>query len=666
MEKKRAVCPHDCPDTCSLQVTIKKGRVIAIGGDPDHPITDGVVCSKVRHYPERLYGNGRIKRPLKRRGRKGEGDFTPISWEEALTTITSRIKGIVEEYGKESILPCSYAGTMGIINNASMDRRFFHRLGASRLERTICSSAGNAGYMKTMGANRGLDPRETLLSKVIIFWGSNAISTNIHQWILALKARKKGATIIVIDVHKNKTARQGDLFYQVRPGTDGALALGMIHLLIKRDKLDRDFLDSYTTGFSLLKKRVEAFTPERVSSITSLSVEEIEELTHLYASTKESFIRIGNGLQHHYNGGEAVRNISLLPSLTGAWKVKGGGAMKGNSLASFNTHLLERPDLSPQEVRTINLIQLGEALTTLRPPVKLLWVYNCNPAAVVPSLGKVLSGLQREDLFTVVHEQVMTDTVLYGDIILPATTMLEHLDIYRSYWHTFLQVSKPLIPPVGESRSNLEVFREMAERMGFKDPCFQDDAETIIEEALDVLKNHNQGITWERLKEEGWIDLNPEERKPIFDDEYRVPTESGRIELASPTDPRFTPLKRDTTYPLQLINPPNHGFLNTTFSQLFKIQELEKNPILEIHPQDALSRSIEDDSLVRVFNDRGEVMIRAKIEETVKEGTLISLGIWPNSFYGHQGNLNLLACDDLADMGQGAVFFSTFVEVEPL
>lgn len=665
MEIKRAACPHDCPDTCSLQVSLHQGKVIKIAGDPHHPITAGVVCRKIREYPERLYGQGRIKKPLKRRGKKGEGDFIPITWEEALTTITQKIEDALLEHGGESILPCSYAGTMGIVNNASMDRRFFHKLGASQLERTICSSAGNAGFVKTMGKNLSLDPRETLFSDLIIFWGSNAVSTNIHQWMLALKARMRGAKIIVIDVHENRTARQGDIFYQLRPGTDGALAMGMIHFLIKENRIDESFISSYTKGFSFLKERAEEFTLEKVSSITGLSTAEIEELADLYSLAKASFIRIGNGLQHHYNGGEAVRNISLLPALTGAWKAKGGGAMKGASLASFNHHLLERPDLAPQKARSFNLIQLGEALTTSRPPVKLLWVYNCNPAAVVPSLGKVIAGLKREDLFTVVHEQVFTDTILYGDIILPATTMLEHLDIYRSYWHTFLQCSMPLIEPVGESRPNVEVFREMAERMGLAEECFKDDSEAIIEQALDLPENHSQGITWERLKKEGSIDLNPSGGKLIFNHNGEVPTRSGKIELASFTE-AFTPLKRDKTYPLQLINPPNYGFLNTTFSQLPKMQGLEEGPLLEIHPQDALSRNLADGDFVRVFNGRGEVKMQVEVTKRAKEGSLISLGIWPNSFYGGESNLNLLAPDDLADMGQGAVFFSTFVDVELL
>ncbi|WP_066067367.1 molybdopterin oxidoreductase family protein [Neobacillus soli] len=664
-----AVCPLDCPDQCGLLLYKENGKITKVNGDPQHPVTKGHICSKVRNMGARIYDEKRLKYPLKRTGAKGEGKFTPISWEEALSTITSRWTELIQSDGPESILPYSFYGNMGRLSAEGMDRRFFNRLGASQLDRTICSSAGSVGYKYTMGGSLGIDPEDTLHSKLFIFWGINAASTNMHQVALAQKARKQnGAKIIVIDVHKNQTGRLADWFIPILPGTDSALALGMMHILFSENMADYDFLQKYTVGHDELRKHVVQYDPVTVSGITGVPVADIYKLARLYGTASPSFIRIGNGPQHHDNGGMFVRTISCLPALTGQWLVKGGGAIKGNSAyLAPNTERLQRPDLlKNKHTRVINMNLIGEALLTLDPPVKSLYVYGSNPAVVAPESNKVRTGLAREDLFLVVHELFLTETAKYADIVLPATSSFENTDFYTSYWHHYLQLQRPVIEPYGESKSNVDVFRLLAKGMGFEDlPLMETEAE-MIAGALDNPRNpYLEGIHYDALVEQHYLKAKV---KPLFPG--KLPTPSGKIELFSeqmkadgyPPLPTYVPLVNDGNHPYQFVPGPNHHFLNSTFSNNQRHISLEKEPRLHMNQKDAAKAGIDDGEIVRVWNGRGECELKVSLGENVLPGVVATQGLWVDSESTKQ-NVNNLTPDRIADMGGGAVFFSGRVSV---
>jgi len=676
----RSVCPLDCPDTCALHVHKENGKIVKITGNPDHPVTLGAICNKVRNMAERIYHPDRVLYPLKRAGAKGEGVFTRITWQEAIEEIVHRFRQIIRERGSEAILPYSFYGNMGLLSIEGMDRRFFHRLGASKLDHTICSVAGNVGYSYTMGIPAGFDPEETTDSKLIIVWGGNLVSTNMHQVVLAEKARQKGAKIVVIDVHKNQTGKWADWFIPVRPGTDAALALGMMHVLFAEQLVDESFLAQYTHGHEELREHVQAYTVDRVSRITGVPREDILRLARLYGTTSPSFIRIGNGLQHHDNGGMNVRTIACLPALTGQWGKRGGGAIKSNSwYGRVNSAALERPDLRPNpDARTVNMNQIGEALLTLDPPIHALFVYGCNPAVVAPDTSKVQQGLMREDLFTVVHDLFLTDTAKYADLVLPATSSFENTDLYKSYWHHYMQLQEPVIPPQGESKSNVELFRTLAKAFGFDEPAFDETEEEMIRQALDNPANpYLRGVTWEGLRESGWAKLNMEGESPFL---QPLPTPSGKIELYStameeqglPPLPTYVPLQEgfdgenqpgaEEPFPLMFISPPNHNFLNSTFGNVAKLQKMEKRPTLQIHPDDAKQRGILDGDLVCVYNERGQCELTALVTESMLPGVVVSQGLWWEGENTSQ-RVNLLTPSRIADMGGGATFFSATVEV---
>jgi anaerobic selenocysteine-containing dehydrogenase len=663
-----SVCSLDCPDQCGLLIHKKDGKIVKIEGDPAHPVTQGAICNKVRNFTERIYDPKRLKYPLKRVGSKGEGKFERISWEEAIETIASRWKELIHTEGPESILPYSFYGNMGRLSAESMDRRFFHRLGASRLDQTICTSAGTKGYEYTMGGSFGTDPEDTVHAKLIIMWGINAVSTNMHQVALAEKARKKGAQVVVIDVHKNQTGRWADWFIPIMPGTDSALALGMMHVLFAENMVDERFLQQYTVGHEELREHVTQYDPAAVSAITGVPVEDIYRLARMYGRISPSFIRIGNGLQHHDNGGMCIRTITCLPALTGQWLKKGGGAIKGNSgFLLFNKPALQRPDLlQNKQTRVINMNVLGSALLELDPPVRSLFVYNSNPAVVAPEGNKVRRGLAREDLFTVVHDLFLTETAVYADLVLPATSSFENTDFYTSYWHHYIQIQRPVIPPYGESKSNVEVFRLLAKAMGFDDQAFQDTDEELIRQALHNHQNpYLEGIDYETLVERQYVKANV---KPLFPG--RIPTPSGKIELYSetmeregyPPLPTYTPLVDDGDFPYLFIPAPNHNFLNSTFSHNEKHVQLEKMPRLHMNAADAAKAGIENGDKVRVWNNRGECELVVSVGENVLPGVVVSQGLWAD-MPGTKQLVNSLTPDRLADMGGGATFFSGRVNV---
>lgn len=668
----KSVCPLDCPDQCGLLLHKVDGRVVKVEGDPEHPVTKGNICNKVRNMTNRIYDENRLKYPMKRIGAKGEGKFERISWDEAIATITSKWKTLIETEGPESILPYSFYGNMGLLNAEGMDRRFFHRLGASQLDRSICSSAGSVGYRYTMGGSYGIDPEDTIHSKLIIFWGINAASTNMHQVALAQKARKQnGAKIVVIDVHKNQTGRLADWFIPILPGTDTALALGIMNILFAENMIDASFLHQFTVGYEELREHVIQYDPTTVSEITGVPVEDIYKLARMYGNTSPSFIRIGNGPQHHDNGGMFVRTISCLPALTGQWLIKGGGAIKGNSgYLSVNTTKLQLPRLlKNKQTRVINMNLLGEALLTVAPPVKSLYVYSSNPAVVAPAGNKVRKGLEREDLFVVVHDLFLTETAKYADIVLPATSSFENTDIYTSYWHHYIQIQQPVIEAYEESKSNVDVFRLLAKEMDFEEAAFGETDAEMIKQALNQPANpYLQEIDYETLVEKQYVKAKV---KPLFPGKLRTP--SRKIELYSkrmkangyPPLPTYIPLVNDGDHPYQFIPAPNHNFLNSTFSNNQKHISLEKKPRLHMNRKDAEAYGIEDGDIVRVWNQRGECVLKAHVGETVLPGVVVTQGLWAD-LEGTKQLVNTLTPDRIADMGGGATFFSGRVSVEKI
>lgn len=695
MEIRYSVCPHDCPDTCALRVEIgDSGKITKVAGDPSHPITRGVICEKVRAYPERIYNPLRILYPMRRIGEKGSGKFERISWTDAVDIIVKRWKDIGLTYGAESILPYSYGGTEGVINHGSMDRRLFNKIGSARLERTICSAAGAFGYQLAYGSSIGINPADTVNSKLIVFWGINALETNMHQAIFADNARKNGAKIIAIDVHKNKTAKWADDFYLILPGSDGALALGIAHIIFRDDLADKLFLEKYSYGFEEFYAKAKEYPPERVANLTGLNQRQIEDLAGSYAKTKPSFIRIGNGLQHHNNGGINTWIISLLPALVGAWQDKGGGALRSNSgYFPFNNKALERPDLIENTTKTINMVQLGKALCELNRPIYALYVYNSNPAVVAPNQNLVLKGLRRDNLFTVVHEQVMTDTAKLADIILPATTSFEHADLYKSYWHTSLQWADAVIPRLGEAKPNIDVFKIIAKALGFKESCFSDSEEDVAKQALNIPYWREQGITMDRLKKERFIMLNvpdrPFDEVSFFTPSHKIEFKSEKVaELGLCDIPDYRPIKEklpreckngiadntakhceiqaESDFQLTLITPPNHFFLNSTFADIPSLNIKPQEPLLEINPKDAEDRKIKDGDMVKVENQRGRIIIKAKVIDSVLPGVVVSTGLWWRENYKNGGGVNSLTPDSLSDIGGGATFFSTSVKVEKI
>ncbi|BBH24859.1 putative oxidoreductase YoaE [Paenibacillus baekrokdamisoli] len=663
-----SVCSLDCPDQCGLLIHKESGKIVKIEGDPNHPVTQGAICNKVRHMTERIYDEKRLRYPLKRVGKKGDNQFERITWEEAIQTITSNWKSVIASEGAEAILPYSFYGNMGRIGTEGMGRRLFNRMGASRLIYSICEAAGTEGYGYTMGGSYGTDPEDTVHAKLFIMWGINAVSTNMHQVTIAEKARKNGAKIIVIDVHNNRTARWADWFIPILPGTDSALALGMMHILFDEGLVDEAFLQQYTTGYEKLREHVKQYSPEVVSSITGVPVEDILKLARMYGEITPAFIRIGNGPQHHDNGGMTIRTIACLPALTGQWLQQGGGAIKGNGgYLSLNKRALERPDLLKTSTRKINMNLLGQALLELDPPIRSLYVYNSNPAVVAPHANKVRDGMQREDLFTVVHDLFLTETASYADIVLPATSSFENMDLYSSYWHHYLQIQKPVIEPYEECKSNVDVFRLLAQAMGFDEQPFLDTDEDMIGQALDNPNNPPvQEITVQALMDHEFVKAKV---KPLFPGKLRTP--SGKIELYSeamerkgyPPLPTYTSLVEDESLPFLFVPTANHNFLNSTFGNNEKHVKLEKTPKLHMNIADASRLGIDNGDAVRAFNERGSCELTAAVGEDVLPGVVLSQGLWSDAAKG-KALVNSLTPDRVADMGEGATFFSGRVQVE--
>ncbi|BET11963.1 molybdopterin oxidoreductase family protein [Pandoraea sputorum] len=683
----RAACPHDCPDTCALHVTVENGVAIKVQGDADHPTTKGVLCTKVSRYTERTYHPDRLLHPLKRVGPKGSGEFVRVSWDEALDEIATRL-GAIAAREPEAILPYSYAGTMGFVQGESMAARFFNKIGASDLDRTICASAGAAGLRYTYGAGVGMHVEHFVDSKLILIWGSNPITSSVHFWAIAQEAKRRGAKLIAIDPYRSLTAEKCHQHIALLPGTDAALALGMMHVLIAEDLVDHEYIARHTVGYSELKDRVRRYTPARVAEICGIPEETVTTLAREYASAKPAAIRLNYGMQRARGGGQATRAVACLPALIGAWRDPAGGLLMSTSgYAPVDAAAQARPDLRARQdkpARIVNMSAIGDALChpgddVFGPKIEALVVYNSNPVAVAPESSKVAAGFGREDLFTVVLEHFQTDTADYADFVLPATTQLEHLDIHKAYGHTYLLANNPAIAPLGESKPNSEIFRQLAKRMGWQEPCFSDTDDQLAEQSIRWNDARMAGSDWETLKRDGWIRYDLPEA-PFANGQFYTP--SGKCEFYSERmrEEGFDPLPDwvppyesvasnpglAERYPLAMISPPARNFLNSSFVNVDSLRATVGEPTLDIHPEDAAPRGISDGASVRIFNDRGTLNAKARVTEKAREGVVVGLSIWWKKLAPDGKNANEVTSQQLTDLGRAPTFYDCLVDVAPV
>jgi anaerobic selenocysteine-containing dehydrogenase len=675
-EFRYSVCALDCPDCCSLQVTVENGRGTRLRGNPAHPVTRGFLCGKVTQYLEREYSPQRLLYPQRRIDRKGEGRFERISWDEALDTIAARLTAIAGEFGPEAILPYSYGGTLGFLNGAGMDRRFFHRLGASRLDRTICATAGAAGTIAALGARYCTEPEQFRHARLILCWGANILGTNVHLWPFIVEARRNGARFYTIDPRKNRVGAASDRHFFVNPGSDAALALAMIHVIIGEGLYDADYVAKHTEGFDGLREKVNAWTPERAAELTGIAAEEIAQLAREYATTRPAVIRLNYGPQRSERGAMATRIISLLPVLTGSWKDIGGGLQLSTSQAfHVNRDGLELPDLQKmalgREARIINMSELGRTLTeSLEPPVKALVVYNSNPAAVAPNRNAVVRGLRREDLFTVVLEQFQTDTADHADILLPVTTFLEHTDVYFAYGHYYLQLARPALPAPGETKSNVEIFRLLAQRMGFEDACFRDSEDDMIRTLLNSPHPFIKGITLDELDREHFVRLRlPDPFQPFAQGNFGTPDgkchfRAEELGYEPPVESRFGDAELRYEFPFELISPKNDDSMNSTFG--YRAHADRETGTLHMHTADAARLGIQPADAVRVYNLRGSCILEAAVDGSVAPGVVCAPSTrWPK-LAPDRANVNVLTSERLTDGGGGPTFYSCLVQVEKI
>jgi anaerobic selenocysteine-containing dehydrogenase len=669
----RGACPHDCPDTCALLTTVENGRAVRVHGNPAHCHTDGALCTKVSRYTERTYHPERLLQPLRRVGPKGAGRFEPVGWDEALDDIAGRLKAIAAR-NPEAVLPYSYAGTMGLVQGEGMAARFFHQLGASQLDRTICSAAGTEAMVQTLGGKVGMKVEYFAESKLILIWGSNSIASNLHFWRHVQQAKRNGARIVCIDPRRTETADKCHEHIALRPGTDAALALALMHELVTHDWLDHDYIAQHTLGWDALRERALQWPPERASQVCGIAVQQITDLARDYGNTRPAAIRLNYGMQRVRGGGNAARAIACLPALTGAWRHRAGGVLLSSSgLFPIDRAALHRPDLlGARRPRTLNMVTIGDDLlretsSGFGPKVEAMVVYNSNPVAVAPESGKVVQGFAREDLFTVVLEHFQTDTADFADYLLPATTQLEHWDVHASYGHTDVLLNRPAIAPLGQARTNTDVFRALAQRLGFTDPGFGDDDEALCRTAF------GDAVPFDELLENGFASL------PLPDAPFAhgaFPTPSGRCEFFSERLamqgldglpdylPNYETTGSSATWPLAMISPPARNFLNSTFVNVKSLRDIEGEPILEMHDTDARSRGIADGDVVRVFNARGAYHCKARVSPRARPGVVNGLGVWWRKLGLRGTNVNEVTSQRLTDLGRGPVFYDCLVEVE--
>jgi anaerobic selenocysteine-containing dehydrogenase len=662
-EIKRSVCPYDCPDTCGLLVEVAEGKARRVSGDPEHPFTRGTLCPKMNHYERTVHSPLRLTRPLMRTGPKGSGLFRSLSWEDAIRQISDRWKGITARYGEEAILPYSYAGTMGLIQRNS-GHPFFYRLGASRLDRTICAPAKEAGWKAVMGDTAAPHPDEVAESDLVILWGINAVATNIHFLHGVREARRKGASVWLIETYKTSTAAVADRTILVKPGSDGAMALGWMHILVRENLIDHHFLHTSVRGFEEFKAKIlPDFPPERVSDLTGVSARDIEFLAKAFAKARAPFVRIGAGLSRYGNGAMNVRTIVCLPALVGAWEKKGGGSFVGTSTTgAFPMGEILREDFRVRETRIVNMNQLGSALNQSGPSsLRSLYVYHSNPASIAPDQNQVLRGLAREDLFTVVHERFLTDTARFADIVLPSTSSLEHSDLYRAYGNYCIQWARPVIPPVGESKSNWEVFSLLAQALGFPDPFFRQSAENLIQHMLSVPTAIRKGIDEEAFASGKAVELPlPSGAKA----QYHTP--SGKIEILNPNEPHPLPSyfpPHGGNDPFRLMTAPSVYALNSSFREREDLRRREKAMLLKMNPEDAGAKKLKDGDRVTVFNELGQVSFVLQVRAEVPSGVVVAEGVWWVEHCPGSRSVNALTSQRLTDRGAGSTLYDNTVDV---
>ena len=694
----RAACSHDCPDTCAMLVTVENGRAVEVRGDPDHPFTNGGLCVKVNNYQEKVYSPDRLLHPMRRVGPKGSGEFEQITWDEALDEITAKFSATIAEHGPESIMPVSYLGTQGILNGLNVGDPFFNALGATIAERTYCDSGACTAYTMTIGATAGVDPESLVHSRYIIIWACNMVSTNLHLWPFVAEAQRRGAKVVVIDPMRHKTAKRADWHIPIRPGTDGALALAMMHVIITEGLTDDAYIRDHTLGYAELAERVQQHTPEWAEGETGIPAADIRTLAREYATSEPSMIRIGVAIERHAGGGQTVRSIACLPALVGAWRKVGGGLLQLPLWAfPVNWGAMMHPELATPGTRVVNQFRLGEALSgemALDPPINALMVYNSNPMVVCPDQDRLIAGLSREDLFTVVSDHFFTDTARYADIVLPATTQLEQDDIMFSWGHFYVSLNTPAIEPQGEAISNTELFRRLAARMGLTDPCFTRTDEQMMAEAFDWTAPAMQGITLESLRETGWARLtlpSPDEYAPHAEGNF--PTPSGRTEFRSSVAeaagnfvvplfrqgyegfqpgghvdpvPYYIPPREtaDSGYPLSLLSPKSHAYINSSAGDQPKQMRVQGEQTVIVHPSDADERGIAAGQYVRVFNGRGRFIAKADLSADVAPGVVISpMGAWRKNAKD-DATVNAVNPIAFADLGNAPTFSDSRVEIE--
>jgi anaerobic selenocysteine-containing dehydrogenase len=678
--KVLGTCHHDCPDSCGWIATVTDGVAVELRGNPDHPYSRGELCPKVNRFLDRVYHPDRILTPLRRTGAKGEGRFEAVSWDEALAEVAERLHAVIDRWGGEAILPWRDAGTQGLLQETSLDRRFFDRLGASRQVGSLCGATARAGTTTTLGSGRACDPSDVRHAEVVLLWGTNTLLTNRHLWPFVEEARGNSATVVVIDPLRTATAERADWFLQPLPGTDVALMLGLIHVLVRDDLLDHDYIDRYTSGFDELAERAAAWPPARAAAACGLDAADVERLAALYGSTRKAFIRTLIGAEHHERGAMFFRTLSCLPALTGAWRERGGGYSR--SVSSWFDDTVDAgayaaAHLRPAGVpRSISMNHLGRALTdaSLDPPVRALFVWNGNPVVTVPNAALTRQGLANDDLLCVVSEQFLTDTARYADIVFPATTQLEQLDVVPAWGHLYLGWNEPAIAPLGEAVPNTELWRRLARAMGFTEPeLFSSDEELLT---LGVT-----GVDLESLRREGWVRLDlPDDLRPYASGGFA--TASGRAELGGSQTPDHVPAVEgpalpgvtsdtagagDRPFPLQLLTPKVHTrFLNSSYGHLAAHAPVEGGPFVEIHPDDAATRGIADGDRVLVHNDRATLTLPARLGIRVRPGVVAVPFGWSSDAHGERATANSLTNDTLTDWGGGVAYSSTLVEVSRL
>ncbi|HEX8997404.1 MAG TPA: molybdopterin oxidoreductase family protein [Ktedonobacterales bacterium] len=697
----RGACPHDCPDTCATVTHTQDGRAISFGAASEHPITQGWLCAKVRPYLERVYHPDRLLYPMRRVGPKGaEAQWRRISWDEAIGEITDRWKAIIAEYGAAAILPYSYSGTLGLLQLAVCDARLWNRMGASGLDRAICGAAAERAVNATLGARWAPDMRDMAESKLILLWGHNPASTGPHLMPFLREAQRRGAYVVVVDPRRTLTAKSADEYLQPLPATDAALALGLMHVIFSEGLHDEAWLEAHSVGWRDLRDRAAAYTPERAAAITGVPAEAIIALGRRIGTTRPSLLKFADGVQRHGNGGQTARALVCLSAITGQIGQRGGGlAYSASGYVRWDSEALGHASECPPAPRVVNMNRLGAALTgeAADPPIKSLYVYCANPAASTPNTRRVLEGMRRDDLFTVVHDLFLTDSAREADIVLPATSQLEHADLHKAYGHTFLTYNAPAIAPLGEAKSNWDVMRLLAAGMGYDEPWLRQEADEVIAEILDATRATNplmEGITLERLKAEGAVPLSfaPGQAVPFAD--LRFPTPSGKVELrcdrladegldplpdyAPPAEyADWTPARTASAtgvdgassaqeQRLALISGAAHHFVSSSMANVPSLLKREGGPIIELHPDDAHARGVDHGALVEVASARGAFQARALLTNTTRRGVAISpKGHWPSlSADGH--NVNWTTSDALADLAGQSTFHSNLVTVRPL